>query len=873
MMKIKSFNTEGFGKFNAGKWDELSESINVFYGENEAGKSTIFKMITTLLFGFKTTNKEKNLLVNQGSQKLNISGHIKSKNDTLVNRHLKSKATSSFTINGKQIIGDNNVLDEVAHIDRMTYEAVYALELSRLTHFKEQTWQDIEELLIQQYSGDTFKSPKQVLSQLEEEMKVIKKKSDRGNSLIKTLEENRRKLFKEKKRVQGQIELADELEEKLIRLNHKIEEVKANKIRLEHQKMLLTDYLPIMRLLDEKDQLQIKLEAFKQLKSVDEYQYNDKKSQLKKMYGKLEEISESIAKFVSEKRRLAERVSSFKVTENELKDMVQKHLSTDDLRLEKETLEKSLDLKEATFKKAFEETFDEKFQVKHFDEVLKLNYLNIKSLVKEIEEVYDEIKIVKRNKRSTSAGSLKSNLALMIAIAAAGGGLIYFDLHTYANYGGAFLIGFALTNSIHMIIKNKNKVLDEDDLYLDRDDLRERLVKELNGIRLSSIAQEFIGQEFLTQVMTLKSQAEVFLAEKAVYDTKSDQYDMLSDTVTRYLQGHIGEIINRSKHFDDLMNQLKESQKFASRIEVINGQLDIYNVQLLDVEKQLNEVEDWIKETEIQLKAIGDGDIDKGLEKLNSKVQDQMRLEEIIKRLSQADYSDELLENFRKNYNDDKYHELTYVTTEIDLISSELNDLIISQGGINKDRQLLLEQADLSTVESELKFVDQSLINEKLNYDRLMLMHHVIKETDERYRNENQPKVYEQAGAYLSIITEGKYTTLEVIEVEEKSKVNYVIMVTREDQLVKVDETFSMGTLNQIYLSLRLALIDHLDNGNENLPVCFDELLVNWDRERLNQTLRVIETIGKHRQVFVFTCHEWFAESLKSLNGTKIYQL
>ena len=40
-------------------------------------------------------------------------------------------------------------------------------------------------------------------------------------------------------------------------------------------------------------------------------------------------------------------------------------MMSDDLLHEKETLEKSLDLKEQTFKKAFEETFDERYQMKH----------------------------------------------------------------------------------------------------------------------------------------------------------------------------------------------------------------------------------------------------------------------------------------------------------------------------------------------------------------------------------------------------------------------------------------------------------------------------------------------------------------------------
>jgi len=152
-------------------------------------------------------------------------------------------------------------------------------------------------------------------------------------------------------------------------------------------------------------------------------------------------------------------------------------------------------------------------------------------------------------------------------------------------------------------------------------------------------------------------------------------------------------------------------------------------------------------------------------------------------------------------------------------------------------------------------------------------MHHLIRETDEKFRTENQPKVYLQASQYLNEITDGKYCDLEVVEQIDKSKAKYGIMVSKEGQKIMVDETFSMGTLNQIYLSLRLSLIDHLDKGREKLPVCFDELLVNWDEGRLTQTLKIIETISKERQVFVFTCHEWFAEAMQSLDKVKMYRL
>lgn len=52
-MRIRSMAMNGFGKFNDRSFD-LDRPITLFYGENEAGKSTIMGFIRAMLFGFPT---------------------------------------------------------------------------------------------------------------------------------------------------------------------------------------------------------------------------------------------------------------------------------------------------------------------------------------------------------------------------------------------------------------------------------------------------------------------------------------------------------------------------------------------------------------------------------------------------------------------------------------------------------------------------------------------------------------------------------------------------------------------------------------------------------------------------------------------------
>jgi uncharacterized protein YhaN len=77
----------------------------------------------------------------------------------------------------------------------------------------------------------------------------------------------------------------------------------------------------------------------------------------------------------------------------------------------------------------------------------------------------------------------------------------------------------------------------------------------------------------------------------------------------------------------------------------------------------------------------------------------------------------------------------------------------------------------------------------------------------------------------------------------------------------------STGTLEQAYLGLRLAIVDHLDRGGERLPLFVDEVFVNWDAERRAHGIEVLAGLSATRQIFVFTCHPDVAAELVGRGG------
>jgi uncharacterized protein YhaN len=68
-------------------------------------------------------------------------------------------------------------------------------------------------------------------------------------------------------------------------------------------------------------------------------------------------------------------------------------------------------------------------------------------------------------------------------------------------------------------------------------------------------------------------------------------------------------------------------------------------------------------------------------------------------------------------------------------------------------------------------------------------------------------------------------------------------------------EHFSRGTIDALYFALRLSLTRHLSPGR-HLPLLLDDPLVNLDRFRLSETLKMLELLSREHQVVLFAHDE-----------------
>ncbi len=139
--------------------------------------------------------------------------------------------------------------------------------------------------------------------------------------------------------------------------------------------------------------------------------------------------------------------------------------------------------------------------------------------------------------------------------------------------------------------------------------------------------------------------------------------------------------------------------------------------------------------------------------------------------------------------------------------------------------------------------------------------------THERH-SEAAPRLAGLAREYLEEITAGAYGQLEITD-----DLRVRLTVPQTGRVEEAPEkVLSTGTVDQVYLALRLALIRAFSERGEPVPMLLDDPFANYDDERLERTLHLLMRIGEANQIILFTCREDVARAAE-LAGAPVLRL
>ena len=112
-----------------------------------------------------------------------------------------------------------------------------------------------------------------------------------------------------------------------------------------------------------------------------------------------------------------------------------------------------------------------------------------------------------------------------------------------------------------------------------------------------------------------------------------------------------------------------------------------------------------------------------------------------------------------------------------------------------------------------------------------------------------------EASQYITGITGGIYDSMSIDE-------NLNVFLNTKTKLVPL-ENVSSGTMDQVYLALRLAAAKLLQGSGSGFPLIFDDSFTQYDDERLKTALEWLAS-AYSGQIIIFTCHRREAQMLRA---------
>lgn len=137
----------------------------------------------------------------------------------------------------------------------------------------------------------------------------------------------------------------------------------------------------------------------------------------------------------------------------------------------------------------------------------------------------------------------------------------------------------------------------------------------------------------------------------------------------------------------------------------------------------------------------------------------------------------------------------------------------------------------------------------------------------DRYRKEKQAPMLRRAGDLFSDLTLGSFEALE-LDYDQHDRPRLVGR-RPSDERVDVDG-MSEGTVDQLYLALRVAALEDYLGRGRSLPFIADDLFINFDDSRSAAGLRILGALARQCQIVFFTHHDHLAELAESTLEGKV---
>lgn len=898
-MIIKKLRIDSFGGIE-NKIISFERGLNLIYGENEAGKSRVEAFIKIMLYGM-TSKRGKN----EGDRKKYLpfkGGQIKGELvveykgvDYLIKRTFgatkkedTSKVLDYLTGKEEKDINKDEPGKYFLGINRSTFEKTLFIGQLAVSFTKDKEEEIMDKITALLGCGEDEVPVAKALEKLEN----IKKGyvTSRGVGTLDILKKKYSSLLEE--RYEGY-----SLSEQNLDLEYKLLEERCNRKKLVEEIEKLEIYKKYLK----------KVKLQKEYKDITEYlkkseELKKEEEEIKSGLGKSDNIDEAFIDDLKEENRMYLALLDRKASLNE--ELLSYNMKFKDSEIEIERY-KFLDLfgdniKDRLIEIKYEQkTLQDKLSyIKGVINSVELdrkelenkkaslgNMLDLKDVKEDIEEKFNLYDIKLRSikslaekegtKRNINVEIKNENIKFTVGAILIAAGLImaFLGMPLVILGVGSLLIGIFI---VYMSLNKKNALSKIKSNY---DDI-EKLTNEINDIEASlnrymrkfnikdygelitAIKRYSIYKEYEERILVRVEEKEKIIDEEG-YEVTFNKYkknnDMINSLIGLSSCQNLDEVLEAINVYEKLKGtieaieekklQLSENiktvsvsiedkeRKLKEKLEIMD--LDLGN--LLDLEIYIKEYKEKIKKrTEIHSNLVSMEETYKVLLKDRDINEIKNELKDIINDSNQYAYeSEEEIEAEEKR----KSKELIELEKTIKDLENKISTRYIGK------RNLILIEEELEDVKIEIE-KDENKVK------AIDIALKTLEESFSEVRREVGPTLNNNIGEIFNILTGEKYEEIKLGD-------NYEMMVRDKHNLFG-GNYLSNGALDQLYLSLRLALIELLFKG-EDSPIILDDAFVQYDNSRREKALLLLNEKLKG-QGLVFTCHGLEKEILDTNN-------
>ena len=174
---------------------------------------------------------------------------------------------------------------------------------------------------------------------------------------------------------------------------------------------------------------------------------------------------------------------------------------------------------------------------------------------------------------------------------------------------------------------------------------------------------------------------------------------------------------------------------------------------------------------------------------------------------------------------------------------------------------------DAAELEAMLAQKRAELAQNQAEYDAIALAMDALQHANTALQSRFSPALSRRAGELFSRLTGGKYESVLLDRTFSAQAGEAGESISHDAQLL------SLGTLDQLYLSVRLAICESVLPESDPPPIVLDDALVRFDDARCRAALDLLLEESKSRQILLFTCQHRESAYLAGRDGVTLLSL